>query len=417
MKITHINTNDIEGGAARAAYALHKGLRRLGYDSSMFAKKQSSIDDSVQKFRPPMVFSARLRRSFRRERIKNNIRRYKRSRPPGYEDFRGEKSEHSKDTLNQIPKCEVINLHWVADFIDYRILPDMASSAPIVWTLHDMNAFTGGCHYDHGCGKFVDNCGACPQLGSKNEKDLSYRIWRRKKKIFEKIPPGRLHIVTPSLWLAYEAKRSSLLGNRPVTVIPYGVDIDEFTPHDNICTRQILGISLETKIVLFVAHSTTNFRKGFHMLDQVFGQLNDFSNLLLISIGQKSPSKSSGKAYMSMGFIDNNRLLSVLYSAADIFVIPSLQDNLPNTVLESMACGTPVVGFNVGGIPDMVHPGVTGLLAPSGDVGALRDAIAELLENDEKREEMSKNCRRMAVEEYSAEIQAQRYLKLYQSIL
>jgi len=417
VDIVQINTTDCSGGAARAAYALHRGLRRLGHQSLMFVKTRISMDDSVKLFNPSMDFPGRLRRYMRRKRIAYSIRRYKHSRPQGYKDFREDRSEYFKNPLNQIPPCDVINLHWIAEFIDYQILPQAAHRAPLVWTLHDMNAFTGGCHYDHDCGKFVDSCGACPQLGSNNEKDLSRKIWRRKKRIFERIPSDRLRIVTPSQWLAEETRRSSLLGDRPIDVIPNSLDTVEFAPRDKACSRKILGISQETKTVLFSAQSITNFRKGFHLLTQILNCLPDLSDALLISIGGGIPPSPPAKTYMPIGFVDNNRLLSLLYSAADVFVIPSLQDNLPNTVLESMACGTPAVGFAVGGIPDMIRHGETGILAPPYDIKAFCEGILELLHNNEKRAEMSLTCRQVIEKEYSMESQARNYCALYNKIL
>jgi glycosyltransferase involved in cell wall biosynthesis len=168
---------------------------------------------------------------------------------------------------------------------------------------------------------------------------------------------------------------------------------------------------------LFVAGSTNNWRKGFVFLAEALAELTELSNLFLVSLGAGKPALNSHIDHLHLGYADNDRLLSFAYSAADVFVISSVQDNFPNTVLEALACGTPVVGFSVGGIPEMVRSGVTGLLAPPGDERALAGAISHLLENDATRAEMSSNCRLIAVEEYSLEVQAKRYIELYRSIL
>jgi glycosyltransferase involved in cell wall biosynthesis len=288
---------------------------------------------------------------------------------------------------------------------------------PVFWTLHDMNAFTGGCHYDAGCGRYEQSCGTCPQLDSGRPDDVSHRIWLRKKRAFAQIALDQLHFISPSHWLADTLKRSSLLANRPVTVIPYGVDIDDFAPRDRRLARNVLGIPPDAAAILFVADSVENRRKGFARLAEVLADLRDVPNLWAISVGRNKPVANFSAEHLHLGYVDNDRLLSLIYSAADAFAIPSLQDNLPNTVLESMACGTPVVGFDVGGIPDMVRPGVTGFLAPMGDVTAFRVALSTLLQDSVLRAELAANCRRLAKEEYALDIQASHYLRLYKSVV
>jgi glycosyltransferase involved in cell wall biosynthesis len=169
-------------------------------------------------------------------------------------------------------------------------------------------------------------------------------------------------------------------------------------------------------VVLFIAVSIAKRRKGFVYLAEALSGLKEIPNLLLVSLGHGKPTINSDIAHLHLGHIDNDRLLSLIYSSAEVFAIPSLEDNLPNCVLESMSCGTPVVGFKVGGIPEMVREGVTGLLVPPQDVKALRAAIAELLQDPAKRTEMAANCRRIATEEYSLEVQVQRYVDLYETI-
>ena len=365
-----------------------------------------------------MDLRSRLRRVLQRELIWRDFVRYQSSRPPNYDNFTDDRSEHGAAPLGQLPFCEVINLHWIAGFVDYRsFFTWVPSHIPIVWTFHDMNPFTGGCHYDEGCGRFVECCGGGPQLGSKDLHDLSRQIWHRKRNIFQQIEPDRLHIVTPSLWLTEEAKRSSILRRFSSSVIPNGLDTDIFSPRDPGIARAVLEVPQSARVVLFVAGSTDTWRKGFVFLAEALSELTEVPNLFLVSLGGGRPALNSHIDHLHLGHVDNDRLLSFAYSAADVFVISSVQDNFPNTVLEALACGTPVVGFSVGGIPEMVRSGVTGLLAPPGDERALAGAISHLLENDATREEMSANCRRIATEEYSLEIQANRYIKLYEALM
>jgi len=418
LKVLHVNTYDIVGGAARAAYRLHKGLCRLEQESYMLVAERRSEDSSVSNFKPPTDLPSRLRRRFRSKLIDRCFARYRASRPTGYELFSDDRSQYGIDLLKQLPQCDAVNLHWIAGYVDYQsFFAKVPERTPVVWTLHDMNPFTGGCHYDHGCSRYKDKCGACPQLGSNDRNDLSNQIWKRKYKTFKRIPPNKLHIVALNQWMADEVKKSSLLRRFPISIIPNGLDTEVFTPRDSNVARDALEIPREAKVILFIAGSLNNRRKGFDMVLQALAGMSDLPSLFLLTLGSGKPSVEFPIPNLHLGHIANERLLSLVYSAADLFVIPSLQDNLPNTVLESLSCGTPVVGFDVGGIPEMVRSSVTGMLAPPQDVKALQTTIIQLLKDDNRRREMAANCRRIAVEEYSLEVQAQRYVELYEQIL
>jgi glycosyltransferase involved in cell wall biosynthesis len=320
--------------------------------------------------------------------------------------------------LAQLPGGDVINIHAMYTFIDYQVfLAAVPRRTPVIRTLHDMSFFAGGCHYAWDCDKYTERCGACPQLGSHQDADLSRQIWQRKQTALQSIAPGRLHLVTPSRWLAHEAQRSGLVRHFPITVIPLSLDTEVFCPRDRGMAREVLGIPQDARVVLFIAEPITRPLKGFGLLTRALEGVGHLANLLLVSVGTGKLPVEVKVSHLHFGHIGHERLLSLIYSAADLFVIPSLQDNLPQTVLEAMACGTPVVGFAVGGIPDMVRPGVTGLLVPPQDVDALRSAIEELLHDPVRRAAMASTCRRVAVEEYALELQARRYLDLYQTVL
>ena len=419
MRIVHVSTSDIAGGAGRAAHRLHSGLRRIGQDSAMFVAERLSHDPTVRAWMPSGDVAVHPGAGSPLARAPRSLARYLKSRPPGSEFFSDDRHARGVDQVAQLPEADVVNLHWVARFIDHRVFfSTVPPCTPVVWTLHDMNAFTGGCHYDAGCGRYVQRCGACPQLGSDAAVDLSRHIWRRKHRSYEGIEAGRLHVVTPSRWLAGEARRSTLLGRFPVSVIPNAVDVEAFAPRDRRFARQVLGMHPDAEVVLFVADWADNRRKGLALLTEALAGLSHRSRLLLLSVGHdKSMAENPVRnARRHLGPVSNERLLSVVYSAADVFVIPSVQDNLPNTVLEAMACGTPVVGFSTGGVPDMVRPGHTGLLAPVGDGAALCQALDWLLQDEAGRSAMAANCRRIAVEEYALETQSRRYLELYRRI-
>ena len=242
-------------------------------------------------------------------------------------------------------------------------------------------------------------------------------MWLRKQATYRNaIHEDRLHIVALSEWLGREAQRSRLLGEAPVHVIPNGLDHTTFRPRNEQKTRRGLGVPDGHNVVLFVAQSTTKHRKGFSLLAEALGAL-DVEDATILSVGSGEPSLSVNLPHVHAGRIEDDEALSRVYSLADIFVIPSRQDNLPNTVLESMACGTPVVGFNVGGIPDMVRPGETGRLAETGDVRSLRRAIESALENEGERNRRGRRCREVVEEEYTLKRQADQYATLYESIL
>jgi glycosyltransferase involved in cell wall biosynthesis len=320
--------------------------------------------------------------------------------------------------LDQVPSCDVMNLHWIATYVDYELFFQRAAQrSPIVWTLHDMNAMTGGCHYDLECGRFAQRCGTCPQLGSGDPHDLAAQTWDRKRAVFERLDPRRFCIVTPSQWLGQVARRSALLRRFRVETIPNGLDIDDFAPRDRAAARDVLGIPQGASVILFVADVLDNRRKGFSLLAQVLTRCAaSVDRLWLLSVGHNPPKLSGEVRGSHLGYVDNDRFLSLAYSAADLFVIPSLQDNLPNTVMEAMACGTPVVGFDVGGIRDMVRDGVTGSLVNAGDMEGLRDSLVALLKSPPTRQKMSEQARQIAIAEYPLRRQAQRYSELYKEL-
>jgi glycosyltransferase involved in cell wall biosynthesis len=419
MKIVQLNKNDLSGGAARAAYRLHDGLRRAGHESVMVVESRSGDDPSVLTFERPMDGVSLVRRGLRQMRLSRERDRYRSSRPTGYELFSDDRSIYTSTLLPQIPECQIINLHWISGFVDYRTFFGRSwSQRPIVWTLHDLNALTGGCHYNLGCDRYLTGCGTCPQLGSTNPNDLSRTTWARKQRLFSRLPSSKLHFVAPSKWLRSEVRSSPILEKFSVDVIPYGLDLEAFAPRERGSVRDLLGIPRDARVLLFLAEEISNRRKGFALLlDALARCARRVPNLLLVSLGQNKPQVSIETPWMHIGAVNNDRFLSMVYNAADLFAICALQDNLPNTVLEAIACGIPVVGHAVGGIPDMVRNGLNGLIVPVGDADALADAICKVLNNENLRVQMGANARRIATEEYPLDLQVRRYLELYGSLI
>ena len=416
VRISHLSTYDVAGGAARAAYRLHKGLNVAGHESRFLALYKKSTDPTVLQFVPPRDVATRLRRGLKRRYLERSARDVD-GRPVGSTYFSDDRSQHGADALRQLPQTDVLNLHWIAGFIDYRdFFRELPPQLPVVWTLHDMNAFTGGCHYDETCGKFREQCGACPQLGSSGPEDLSSQIWRRKRKAFS-VRGKNLQIVAPSRWLAEETKRSTLLSDCPTRVIPYGIDTESFQPRDRSLAREKHGIPIEAKTILFVADSTSERRKGLRVLLEGLKGLENSEDYFFVIIGRGISKEGLGSRFKMIDFLDDEAALSYVYSAADVFVIPSLQDNLPNTTIEALACGVPTIGSNVGGIPEVVRDGRTGLVVPSGDPTALRQAIVSLLGKPERRVSMASESRRLALQEYSLHVQTQSYQSLYQELI
>ncbi len=419
MKVLHLSASDIGGGAARSAYRLHLGLRDAGVDSEMLVLHRRSSDPSVRVF--PVNHSLA-------QRIPRRLWRFWQGafaashRPLGVrslEIFSTDGSPFGDAVLRSIESADVVSLHWVAGMFEFSALAELTRRVPVVWTLHDMNPFTGGCHFDAGCGRFSAGCGCCPQLESNSVHDRSARVLERKTRTTGRIEPGRLTIACPSRWLAAQSRASRVFSQFEAVHIPYGLETDVFQPRDPRVIRELTGIPAEARVVLFLAEGLGNRRKGFDLLIEALRQLGDLENTWLLAVGGGSDVEGADLPLpvRTISTVSNDRFLSFVYSAADLFIMASRADNLPNTVLESLSCGTPVIGFDVGGVPDVVIPGETGALAVAGDTGELAAAMRGLLEDDDLRRRMQLMCRERAKEELALKVQAERYQELYVRLL
>ncbi|WP_448600229.1 glycosyltransferase family 4 protein [Thermoleptolyngbya sp.] len=421
MNIVQVNTWDVDGGAARAVYRLHKGLLQQGHSETLVCLSKSSDDPAVLEVaveaiaHQPNALSTHIIQTHAIDGERTSLSNTLFSFPyPGW-DING---------LPVIQAADVINLHWVARFQSLTTLKKLlALSKPVVWTLHDMWAFTGGCHYSAGCLKYEADCMECPQLAHESS-SLAAAVLRDKLEIFAE---ANLTIVTPSQWLADCARKSQLFQNLRIEVIPNSLETDVFFPVDKAVAKQQFGIASETTTLLFGAFTAEEKRKGFTELlkatqqcleNSDFRTLVEQNRLLLLCFGQPDPSLEALPIPVhSFGKIASDTMLRDIYSAADVFVLPSMQDNLPNTMLEAMSCGTPVLAFDVGGIPDVVIPEKTGWLVPERDVAQLAEAMLKIALNLEKPQLMGNSCRCFIEEKFPLSVQASRYLALYQSLL
>ncbi|MGA7937805.1 MAG: glycosyltransferase family 4 protein [Kovacikia sp.] len=419
MKIVQVNTYDIQGGAARAAYRLHKGLLLIGQDSTLLSRYRVSSDPTVKQIYAEQEDDPRVTGFAAMQDFVNSNRT-----PLTSTIFSLAYPGFDLSQLDIILEADIINLHWVAYFQSPSTVKRLlALGKPIVWTLHDMWAFTGGCHYSAGCLKYKLDCVACPQLADDSH-NLAAAILSDKLQYFSNT---NLTIVTPSQWLADCVRQSRLFKHHRIEVIPYSLETDTFIPHPKHFAKQKLGIAPDVVTLLFGSDSLKDERKGFAELMQAMRRClvnSEFSHLVsqrkieILCFGY--PSELLGSLEIpvrSLGSIWCDDQLSQIYSAADIFVLPSLEDNLPNTMLEAMSCGTPVVAFDVGGIPEVVMDRITGRLVPLRDAYQLGDAIVDCVLNPEFCEQMSQTCRQKMQESFALPIQAKEYLELYNKLL
>jgi len=412
LKPLLLNTTDISGGAARAAYRLHTGLKHIGVNSQMLVGKKFSDDPGVI---GPL---SKWARGFAR--IYPTI-----DALPLLLYQREETAIFSPAILPDNLSSRVyaldpdlIHLHWIAGgFLRIETLHKFQK--PVIWTLHDMWAFTGGCHYDYGCGRYRNECGICPQLSSKRRYDLSRFVWRRKKKSWQNL---EITFVTPSKWLAECAKSSSLFQNYRIVVIPNGLDINCFKPINKKTARNILALPPDKKLILFGAErAAADKRKGFQYLAPAFKKLQNHglheeAELIVFGTSEPADSPEFGLKTRYMGILHDDVALALLYAAADVFVLTSTQDNLPNTIMEAFACGIPAVAFNVGGIPDMIEHKANGYLSNPLDSNDIANGISWVLESPDRCNQLGIEARRKAVREYDIKLQAQLYADLYREI-
>jgi glycosyltransferase involved in cell wall biosynthesis len=409
-----VNTYDPIGGAgaARAAYRLHQGLLGLGIDSKMLVQDKRIDDSTVISF-PNQVKMGKYRPSLDSLPLKLYPNR---QRKPAVFPLQWLPNTLTSQITTLNP--DIINLHWICDgFVPIEALARF--NKPIVWTFHDMWAFTGGCCYSGECARYTKSCGTCPQLGSNLAFDLSRWVWWRKAKAWQQL---KLTIVTPSKWLAECAKSSSLFQNTPIEVIPNGLDIGIYKPIERQTARSLLKLPQNKQLVLFGTLNLTSYkRKGFHLLQPALKLLSHFEGLReweLVILGASEPKEKLdlGLKIHYLGTLRDDASIALVYAAADVFVAPSIQDNLPNAVMEALACGTPCVAFKIGGMPDLIEHKQNGYLAHPFAIEDLAKGIAWVLEDKQRWQVLSTRAREKVEQEFTLEKQANRYLSLFKEV-
>lgn len=410
MKILIVSTFDNQGGAAKAAYRLHLSLLENGADSQMLVQHKSGGDYKVlgpiSKIKKILNRTKPVLDQFPVSRYKDKI---KTLFSPNWIPSGG-----IVKTINEI-NPDIVHLHWI-NFGMIRIEDIAKINAPIVWTLHDNWAFTGGCHIMWTCEKYKTSCGSCPSLMSGREKDLSHHIFQRKLKTYARI--DNITIVGLSKWIANCAKKSYLLRDKIIVNLPNPIDTKKFKPLNKQYSRDLWNLPQDKTLILFGALSaSSDINKGFDELFKALQLINN-SEIELVVFGMSAPEKSQKFVFKTnyLGELNDETSLATLYDACDIIVVPSLQENLSNVIMESLSCGTPVVAFNVGGNSDMIDHKENGYLAKPLDDVDLAHGI-EWIMNSSDYDGLCQNARKKVLREFDSKIVVEKYISLYESIL
>lgn len=408
MRVLIVSTYDIQGGAAIAASRLQHALREIGCDASMVVRTKRSNDPRVLQVRSD--WENKLH--FYRERgvifLHNRL-----SKKYLFDVSIANTGVHITD-LPEFQTADVIHLHWINQGM--LSLNEMghilASGKKVVWTLHDMWSFTGICHHAAGCRHFETGCGNCPYLASPSPKDLSFKAFREKQAIYAN---GKITFVACSEWLKELAKKSPLTRGHEVVSIPNPMDTGLYFPGDKRALREKMRLPHDKRIALFAAAKASDPRKGVEYLIRASEILAREQNDLLFLIAGVNGDDIARRLPLpakNMGYVAPDRMAE-LYSAADVYITPSLHENLPNTIMEAMACGTPCVGFHTGGIPEMIDHGINGYVAEYRNVEDLARGIASVL-YEEDGKELSRRAREKVSREYEQKKIANRYKAIYE---
>ncbi len=411
LSVVHLAQSDSEGGANRAAYRIHKNLQLIGLRSTFHVGRQHLDDVSVIPAHLPGV--GLLASDIVAYINALQLRSYPRRLPTPFSPVG---LRYGLLDRKLFTEADVVCAHWIAGaFLNFSQLETIEK--PIVWRLSDIWPFSGGCHYPGTCEGFEQECGTCPQLASDKENDLSRSGIKARSKSFARL---NLTIAAPSRWIADLARRSRLFGERRIEHIPTGVDLKVFRPRDRLEARRRFDLPENGQIVLFGAlASTQDPRKGYVQLVRAMQILasSGRQNLTLVIFGgtvEGAASEIGGISVHHLGQVNSEELLSFVYSAADLLIAPFLEDNLPNVVIEAIACGTPVVAFEAGGIPDAVDHGMNGYLAPVGCVTKLATYVLMLLDHNDDRFRIA--AREIAIKRFDIAVCSRSYGALFRDL-
>lgn len=418
MKVIHFSTNDRTGGAALAAWRLSEALCDLEIDSRMLVRKQSYVHPmSVPAVKSPWsrLWAMGLEMAELAEIIPlvNGRTHW----------FHYSTGSQGLDLarMKEVREADVLHLHWVnKSFLSINGLKKLLQlGKPLVWTVHDMSTFTGGCHYSGPCNNFQTQCHTCPKLRNAGPEDRSAMVWQAKAEVFRQ--PLNLNFVSPSNWMSDVVASSSLLSHLPVHNLPNPIDTRFFAPGDQSAMRIKLQLPLNAPLILYMAMNLGDERKGFRYLRESLARLRKTLDVMpeVVVLGKAKPEDFQDMPIPVhyLGYTSSEALIHEALVACDVLAMPSLADNFPNTILEAMACGTPVVAFHTGGIPEMVRHRGTGYLAPLRDAAAFARGLHWVLEDPERRLYLSKAARQRAENEFSYQVVGKRFEAFYQDLL
>ena len=417
MRVLHINSSDSSGGASRACIDIHNSLVEKGIDSHILVqsgRSHSAAITSVNK-----NYTAKIKTFFRIAIDYLFITLFS-VKERGRFSFPFVGKDISN--LKIVQEADIINLHWINEgFFSIKTLKRVANlGKPVVWTLHDMWAFTGGCHYSLGCRKFESKCSFCPSLRIRGENDFSNKIFKEKFELFEQFD---VNIVTCSEWLASETKKSSLLKGKKIIVIPNTLKTKIYKPINRVSALNKINLDTSKKYILFGTMTLKDERKGFDLFIQCvkilkdsYPELSGSLKLLVVGSGKNMRGVELPLETIFLGRINNEYEMADIYNAGSLFVAPSREDNLPNTVMEALSCGTPVVAFKIGGMPDMIDHKINGYLAEPFNVNDLMNGILWVLKHPEPNQ-LSEAARTKILRLYNYSTVADSYLELYGNIL
>jgi len=408
MKILTVSTYDIRPGAARSAYRMHKVLGEYGIDVQMLVQNKSSDDFTV------MDNDNILKKIIGLARPKIDqipVQLYKKKSKtlfsPDWTPF-----NDIVHKINEV-KADIVHFHWVSGgMIPLSQLSKI--QAPIVWTLHDMWPFTGGCHYTEGCENFYLKCGKCKVLGSNKERDLSRYSFNVKKNAYGKV--RQMTAIGLSKWITEEAKNSSLFKGVNIFHIPNFIDSEFFKPINKSVARNVFNLPQNKKLVLFGAvNPNGDKRKGYSQLIGALEKLNGVNDIELVIFGNTGSDDAPKLDYPAhyTGFLKDEVSVMMLYNACDVIVVPSLQENLSDVIMAGQSCGVPVVCFMIGGNVDMVIHKQTGYLAKAFDQEEMAKGIAWTIEHTK---ELGDNARKFIVNNFDKEVIIPQYISLYNKI-
>ena len=409
MNILHLVAGALTSGAARGAYWLHKAQREIGIDSVLLRNGNDKINDlSVIDHRtiPLLKYQNAFSSIFKNIPLRFYPKRDRRFFSTGFEGINFKK-------LPAFKQADIIHLHWINGLVAIHTLKKV--SKPIVWTIRDMWPLTGGCHYSINCDKYKSGCGQCPQLNSNQKYDLSRLIVFNKKKYI----PNQLQVVGISNWLSSCASSSSIFSNFPVRTISNNIDTRSFKPIAKDIAKNILSLPHDKQILLVGAQRLTNFYKGFDLFLEAMDKIKD-RDIHIVTFGniEDDIMNKYKNRHTNLGFLSDTIAMCLAYSAADVFVAPSIMEAFGKTLAEAQACGTPVVCFDATGPKDIIEHKVTGYKAKPYDSYDLAKGICWIFDqsaNDSKK--MRLNSRKRAVNLFDSQVIAEKYKKLYIELL